>query len=264
MAPEGPLNSLANRFDAFLIDLDGVVYVGTEAVPGAARALERLRLLNKGIAFVTNDPFDSRENYVRRLAQHGIEATVEEVFTSSLATAAEVARRHGAGALVYAVGSVALRDELTSLGLNCLGAAEADRAEVVVLGWDPDFSFTELRHATRVVRNCAILYATNPDPVFPMPDGPWPATGALLAALETATGVKGVVIGKPEPYLFQLAGNRFQGRVAVIGDRVDTDIVGGRRAGFATILVTRDETSSPPGAEVAADHVIKSVEAVVE
>jgi glycerol-1-phosphatase len=233
---------LAYRFDAFLIDLDGVVYVGDEALPGAAAALAELRRLDKSIAFVTNDPFDSRENYVARLAAHGIAASVEDVVTSAFATATEVARRHGPTPVAYVVGSDALRDELCAAGVECVGTADLRRAHAVVVGWHPEFCYRELRAAVHAVLGGAELYATNPDPVFPMPDGPWPATGAILAAVETASGRTGTVIGKPEPHLFRLAGSRLTGTCAVVGDRLDTDIAGGTRAGFATILVA----SSPP------------------
>ena len=108
--------------------------------------------------------------------------------------------------------------------------ADLGRANAVVVGWHPEFSYPELRDAVHAVLGGAALYATNPDPVFPMPDGPWPATGAILAAVETARGRTGTVIGKPEPHLFRLAGSRFAGTRAVVGDRLDTDIAGGTRA----------------------------------
>lgn len=237
---------LAHQFDAFLVDLDGVVYVGDAAVPGAADALAKLRKLGKGIAFVTNDPYDSRENYVARLARHGIVAEIDDVLTSSVATASEVARRHGPEPAVYVVGSAALHEELRAAGIECLPPAEIGRADAVVLGWHSAFSYDELRQATLAILGGSALYATNPDPVFPMPDGPWPATGALLAAVETASGLTGTVIGKPEPYLFELAGERLSGKIAVVGDRVDTDVAGGRRAGFATILVAPREPRGDP------------------
>lgn len=251
---------LAHRFDAFVVDLDGVVYVGDEALPGAADALAELRRLAKGVAFVTNDPFDSRENYVARLAGHGIAASVEDVLTSAFATAIEVARRHGPTPVVYVIGSAALRDELRAADIECVGTADLGRADAVVVGWHPDFSYEELRNAARAVLGGAALYATNPDPVFPMPDGPWPATGALLAAIETASGRTGTVIGKPEPHLFELAGGLFTGTSAVVGDRLDTDIAGGKRAGFATILV-----GSPPPANSAIqpDHIVSSLEGLL-
>ncbi|HJV03778.1 MAG TPA: HAD hydrolase-like protein, partial [Actinomycetota bacterium] len=130
-------------------------------------------------------------------------------------------------------------------------------AEVVVVGGHDGFDYHELRIAAGAARGGAVLYATGRDATYPMPDGPWPATGAIVAAIETASGARAMAVGKPEPGLFEVARERLglpADRIAVVGDTPGSDVEGGRRAGIATVLVltgtTRPEDVAPGAAEV--------------
>ena len=226
-------------FDGLIVDLDGVVWLGAEPVPGSVEALAELRAQGIRLAFVTNDPTGSRGHYATKLQQIGVDADDGEIMTSGSALASLIHDREGEGKSAFVIGSPALKRELESVGLELRGGDAGRDAAVVAVGGHPDFDYAELRIGAQAVRRGARLYAAGRDATFPMPDGPWPATGAILAAVETAAGIRATSVGKPEPYIFESARALLVGcrRVAVVGDHLDSDIAGGNRAGLLTILV---------------------------
>ncbi len=233
---------LADRFDAFFVDLDGVVYVGDEALPGAVETIAKLRADGKRVLFLTNDPRHARRDYVAKLERLGIPATEDDVLTSGAATAVYLSRHQEIeGRTAYVIGTDALKDEMRAVGLYVLEGEPGRDADFVIVGGHGGFDYQELRIASQAVHRGARLYACNRDATFPMPDGPWPAVGAILAAVETATGTKAIAVGKPEPAMFEAAREIIGpvDRIAMIGDTSASDIEGGRRAGLTTILVDR-------------------------
>jgi glycerol-1-phosphatase len=256
------------RFDALLVDLDGVVWVGGQPLPGAIEALGRLRRQDVPVAFVTNDPASSPDRHAARLTRLGHAVGGDAIVTSASATAGVVAERHP-GARAFVLGPEALREHLRQVGCDVRTGDDGRDAEVVAVGGTRHLDFDDLRRATQAVLAGASLYATNRDPIFPMPDGPWPATGALVAAVETATGVTATAIGKPEPWLFEQATARVLAaldgqvtgrapRIMVVGDRRDADIAGGKRAGLGTVLVGDGDGVGPDP-----DHHLGSLAEVV-
>jgi glycerol-1-phosphatase len=243
---------LADRFDAFFVDLDGVVYVGADALPGAPEAIARLRADGKRILFLTNDPRGARSEYAAKLEGLGIPATEDDVLTAAWATAVFIARHEDVErAAAYVIGTDALKDELRGVGLRVVDADDALHADVVVVGGHGGFDYWELKAASQAVRSGARLYACGRDATFPMPDGPWPATGAIVAAVETASGTTAVAVGKPEPAMFEAA-RAVTGpveRIAMVGDNPASDIEGGRRAGLSTILVDASGAAGEPLAD---------------
>jgi glycerol-1-phosphatase len=227
--------SPADRYDAFLFDLDGVLYRAGEPVPGAAEAVARLRAGGKGLAFVTNNSSRTPEEVATRLRRAGVEAAPEEVETSALSTADVLAERRVREAFV--VGEGGLRTALAARGIALLDG-DPETAEAVVVGWDRGADYAKLKTASLLVQRGAAFLATNADASYPAPDGLWPGAGALLAAIETTTGVRAEVIGKPHAPIFRAALARAGGgRPLVIGDRLDTDIAGAERLGWASFLV---------------------------
>ncbi|MGZ8631236.1 MAG: HAD-IIA family hydrolase [Actinomycetota bacterium] len=227
---------IAERYDAFLFDLDGVLYRGSEPVPGAADALVRLRSLGKRVAFVTNNSGRTPETVAARLRAVGVAAEAEEVETSALTTASLLARR-GIGS-AFVVGEEGIRTALAEAGIVVADGAP-ELVDAVVVGWDRGADYASLRTASILVQRGAALIATNPDASFPAADGMrWPGAGALLAAIETTTGVRGEVVGKPEPPVLLAALERAGGgRPLLIGDRLDTDIAGAAACGWDSLLV---------------------------
>lgn len=260
--------ALADLYDGFILDLDGVVYVGDDPVPGSPETIVALRQRGKRVLYLTNDARSSRQGYAAKLRRLGVPADPTDVITCGAATAESI-RADGLadGRSAFVIGSPALADEIAAAGLHLLSGATGRTAEVVVVGGHEAFDFDELRTATQAVLRGAALYGTNRDATFPMPDGPWPGTGAILAAVEFATGRTAHVAGKPEAFIFEMARRAVGGaaRVAMVGDRLDADIAGGHRAGLATILVLSGCTHPDdlPGAEVRPDHVVERLAGVL-
>ena len=227
---------LAERYDAFLFDLDGVLYRGDEPVPGAPEALAALRALGKGIAFVTNNSSRTPEKVVARLRSVGIAADPDEVETSALTTAALLAERGVPDAFV--VGEEGIRRALAEAGISVL-EGDPGTAGAVVVGCDREVDYAKLRRASLLVQRGAAFVATNPDASFPAADGNGGRErGRSLAAIETTTGVRAEVIGKPNPPILRAALARAGGgRPLMIGDRLDTDIAGAVTLGWDSLLV---------------------------
>ena len=232
---------LVDQFDVFLLDLDGVVYVGDTLLSGVTEALASLRSRGRVVRFVTNDPRPSRKDVVHRLGRLGVRATVEEIVSSGWATACWL-RQQGI-TRAYVVGSDGLRGELAAQGVE---SVEGSGAEAVVVGCDETVTYRDLAQATALLRTGVPFVATNVDATFPTASGPWPATGAVVAAIQTASGRRPVVVGKPGPEMFRLAqrGLPATTRVVVVGDTPATDVVGAHCAGLPAILVAPATPSS--------------------
>ncbi len=252
--------ALADDFDGFLVDLDGVVWVGREPVPGAAEALGALSDAGKEIVFVTNNPGRPPATYAERLRGSGIAAEEDRVLTAGVVTARLAADRAGVGAAAFVIGAPGLKEAAAEAGLELLDGEAGREAGVVLVSGHREFDYGELLTATLALQRGAALFATSRDPTLPMPGGAWPGTGAVLAAVETASGARAEIGGKPERHLFEQARASIAGaeRVAMIGDRIASDVEGGRRAGLATILVltgagtrAQAEAADPPP-----DHVL--------
>jgi HAD superfamily hydrolase (TIGR01450 family) len=233
------LSALPRGYDHILLDLDGCVWVGGEPTPRTAEAIAALRADGKRIAFVTNDARLGLEDFVRRLWASGIQASIEEIVSVGAAMQHLLAERFE-GARAVVIGSVALHRHVIDAGLRVVNrTSRVAEAEVVVVGVHERFDYGELREATRATLNGATLIGAARDSNFPAPDGLWPGGGALLAAVEVASGVTAhVVVGKPEPQLFLTALDRLgAGRALMIGDRLDIDVAGAHAAGIDAALV---------------------------
>jgi HAD superfamily hydrolase (TIGR01450 family) len=228
------------QYDGLIVDLDGVVWLSGRPIDGAAEAIAKLRARGTRLLFLTNDPQSSRDELAARLTAIDIPATTADVLTSAAATARFLAsQRHLRGNRALVIGSPALRREIEEAGFHLVAMSDARRAELVVVSGHDRFDYAELQAATTAVVHGAELFATGRDPVVPSPDGPRPATGAILAAVETATGVTANVIGKPEPFVFEVARTALSGceNVAVVGDNLASDIAGAKRSGLDALLV---------------------------
>ena len=228
---------LIDGYDGVLADLDGVVYTGPRAIDGAIEALKQLAVEGKSLAYVTNNASRSSEQVAAHLRELGVPARAEQVFGSALAGAELLAGLVAAGSAILAIGSVSLVDAVRAQGLNVVGTAQA-RPDAVIQGFSPDLGWKDLAEAAYAVGAGAVWVATNTDMTLPQERGIAPGNGALVAAITAATGRSPLVAGKPGAALFETAA-RHSGveRAIVVGDRLDTDILGGNRAGMATALV---------------------------
>ncbi|HYU19568.1 MAG TPA: HAD-IIA family hydrolase [Chloroflexota bacterium] len=219
-----------------LIDLDGVVYHGDHSLAGAAEFFRFLRAADMRFLLTTNNSTLRPSQYVEKLARMSIEVSESEVLGSAGATARYLQQTALPGSRVFVIGEEGLRSAIAEAGFEL---AERDVAYVVV-GLDRAFDYRKLTLAIRGIRAGASFIGPNPDTTLPMPDGLIPGAGTLQAAITAATGVTPLVIGKPEPTMLAM-GTQLLGcaphEVAIVGDRLDTDIAGGQRAGLITILV---------------------------
>ena len=235
---------LADRFDGLLIDLDGVVWIGRDPVPGSVEALRALRAAGKRLVFVTNNPGRPPTAYAERLQGLGVEVGAEQIVTAGTVVARLAGEAAGAGGSAFVLGDSPLKEMVAATGARLLEGAAAEEADVVVVSGHRGFDYEELRTAKFALDRGARLFATSHDPTMPFPGGELPGTGAVLAAVEVASGKRATIAGKPERHLFEIAQQALRSeRVAMVGDRLSSDIDGGRAAGLETVLVLSGTTS---------------------
>ncbi len=240
---DGSAAPLVTRHDGALLDLDGVLYTGSRAVPGAARAVAQARGAGVRVAFVTNNASRTPEQVAGPLTRLGVPAAPDDVVTSAQAAAGEVLRRVGAGATVLVVGGEGLRAACTERGLRPVRSA-ADSPVAVVQGFGPDLGWSDLAEGTYAVRAGLPWVASNLDVTVPTTAGIAPGNGALVEVIAMATGRRPVPVGKPEPALHAEAVTRTGTREpVVVGDRLDTDVEGANRAGAPSVLVLTGVTT---------------------
>ncbi|MBI3965125.1 MAG: HAD-IIA family hydrolase [Chloroflexi bacterium] len=218
-----------------LVDLDGVVYRGRDVIPGAPDFFPLARRLGLGLQVITNNSSQTPEEYVDKLAGYGIDVTPEEVLTSGEAAARYLEER-APKAKTFVIGESGLRQALMRRGFEI----DAGRPDFVVVGIDRQFTYEKLKTAATAILDGAQFIATNPDTQLPTETGLMPGTGSIVAAVAAASGTEPIFMGKPKPYLCELALRRFAcppHLSAMIGDRLDTDVASGIAAGTTTVLV---------------------------
>ena len=221
---------------ALVIDMDGVLWRGDAPMPGLIEFFELLRRRPIRFRLATNNPSRTPEQYVVKLARMGVSVAPEEILTAAIVTAQYLAAT-APGARVYAIGMDGLRQALTEHGLHLTDGAGAD---TVVVGLDTQLSYAKLAEATLLIRAGARFVGCNPDVTLPSERGLMPGNGATLAYLQAATDVAPLIIGKPERAIFDTALDAMQVEAvhaATLGDRLETDILGGQNAGMRSILV---------------------------
>jgi len=231
------------HLQALLIDMDGVLYRHSAPIPGGSEFLRFLRQVELPFLLVTNNSTLTVEQYAAKLMAMGIDVAEGDILTSSQATALYLTQVAQPPAKVFVIGENGIRTELERRGFVLTDDVDA---AYVVVGLDRRLTYGELTTAALAIRAGAKFIGTNPDKALPTPEGLLPGAGAILAALQATTDVAPLVIGKPQPTLFELALQRLQaqpGVTGIVGDGLETDILGGRRLGLMTILVLSGVTS---------------------
>jgi 4-nitrophenyl phosphatase len=259
---------ISARFDALVCDLDGVVYRGDRAIEGAPEAIASFRDRGVRVLFCTNNSRSTVAQYIEKLADLGVPATAEDILTSAVVTAEVLSERGFAGTTAIVVGGAGIREALADVCISIKDEPEVTVADLVVVGWDPTFTYEAMRRAAGAVRRGAKLIATNDDATFPAADGMWPGAGAILASIERASGARAEVMGKPHDPMMEAAAARLEGcrAIALVGDRPDTDLAGGAARGWTTILVLSGVTPSEEvdGVMPRPDFVLESVADLVQ
>jgi glycerol 3-phosphatase-2 len=249
--------------DNVVFDCDGVVYVGSRAVPGITELLHALRNSGRGVRFVTNDTTRHRSDIAAHIGACGVDVADNEVLDAGWATARLAARRGARRALT--IGTVALAAYLTAEGVETVRCAEITPRDVVdagpfdtlIVGNDPDLHMSHMEAAIAAWRPGMLLIAGNDDATYPGAHGRRMGCGALAAAVTHAVGTRPEVAGKPAAVLFDEAAATFgqsAGRIAMVGDSVRSDVTGANAAGWTSVWLRHD--GALPDGDAVADHVI--------
>src|SRR5919197_2798363 len=244
-----PVSTLLRRYDQVIVDLDGCVWIGPEPIPGSVDAINAIREAGLKLAFVTNNSWHSGEDQVAKLWGMGVRASLADVVTVGGAMQHLLAETRQ-GRTAFVIGSEPMFRHVQDAGLRVLNGTDlASRAEVVVVAATLELTYDDIKNAALAARRGGDLLATGRDPTYPMPEGYWPGTGAILAAVEAASGRTASIVGKPEPQLFHTALDRLgDGRTLVIGDRLESDIAGAAKAHLDAALVLTGETTAEEAA----------------
>jgi 4-nitrophenyl phosphatase len=259
---------------AVIFDLDGVLYRGERALPGAVDVVARLRKSGKRVLYATNNSTRTRQEYVERLRGFGFPCDIDDVITSAWATARYLVNKGLRPRDPLVVGMAGLRTELKDVGLlqhehavpHPFTAASGEPADIVIVGLHQAVTYDDLAEAQRALVAGAPFIAANKDIAYPVEGRLLPGAGAIVAALETATGRVAVCVGKPEPFMFQEALRRAGAsgdEAVVVGDSLQTDVLAAHRVGAIGILITTGVTSeaaASSGDGIHADGVIASLQ----
>jgi len=258
---------LAIRFPyrGWLFDLDGTVYLGEALIPGAAEAITALRAAGRRVAFLSNKPLQTRDEYAAKLERLGVPAAADDVINSSLVLARHL-RALDPGAPVFVIGESPMLAEMAAHGFE---VRDDEHVRWVVIAFDRTFTYAKLNTALQAVLRGARLIATNPDRTCPVEGGQIPDCAGMIAAVEAVTDTKvEMIVGKPSPIILEVAlaalGCAAHESV-IVGDRIETDMVMGKRQGLATILVLSGVTrpGDPRIDALAPDHVLRSIQELI-
>jgi 4-nitrophenyl phosphatase len=252
------------------IDMDGVLWRGNTALPGLVSFFETLAVHGIGFVLATNNATKTPGQYVEKLAGFGVTVSAEQVLNSAEATAGYMEGRYAAGTAVFVVGEVGLRQALVKRGFVVVTDeagvnALPNRPNIVVSGRALHISYERRAAGSLRVGAGADFTGTNPDPSFPSEGGQVPGAGAIQAVITATTGVKPVIVGKPERAMFDEARRRMGAPVegtVVLGDRLTTDIAGGRAAGLVTVMVLTgiSQRADLEGSEVRPDFIFEDIQ----
>jgi 4-nitrophenyl phosphatase len=225
-----------------IIDMDGVLWRGPDPIGNLPKVFNSIQQLGLKFILVTNNATRSVSQYEQKLKRFGVEVSTDQIINSAQATAQYLRHKFPKGGPVFVIGEEGLFQALEENNFYL----SSEEALAVVVGLDRTVTYDKLRQAALLIQEGKPFICTNPDPALPSPEGLLPGTGSIIAALETTTGVDGIIIGKPKPQMYRIAIERMgtspQGTL-VVGDRLETDIVGGQTLGCPTAVVLSGVTS---------------------
>ncbi len=234
------MSLLPSQIKSLILDMDGVLWKSDSPIGDLPSIFARIEAHGLKVIFATNNGTRTPDQYVQRLIGFGIHARPEQVVTSAPAAVHLLCQKLPQGAKVFAIGGDGVMEALKGNGFQLLSIQDAPGAQAVVMGIDVQINFEKIREATLLVRRGIPFYATNPDKTFPTPRGEIPGAGAWVSVITTATNVEPIYAGKPAPFMIDLARERLgtsKAETLVVGDRLETDIAGGRAAGCPCALV---------------------------
>ena len=253
------------QIQTFLLDLDGTFYLGDQLFPWSLDFVDTVRSQGKNFIFVTNNSSRNAKFYVDKIRGMGVDITDDQVFTSGQGTIYYLLK-YNYPKKIYLLGTPDLEEEFTEAGFELT----ADEAEMVVLGFDMTLTYEKLRIACSLIRKGLPYIATHPDFNCPTPEGPIPDTGSMIALIKASTGAEPKIIGKPYPEMVEALRAKYglenPETVAMVGDRLYTDIAMGKAAGIKSILVLSGETQIEDleSSETQPDFVVENLGTIAE
>jgi len=257
-----PVQALA-KITHLIIDMDGVLYRGDRPMPRLCEFFDFLRERSIPFILATNNSTRTPQEYLDKLARMGVTVSPDEILHSGQATARFLSNAYPSGTRIHVFGMAALKQALADEGFVL---ADED-VQVVVASMDREVNFEKLKRATILIRKGARFIATNLDPTYVSEEGLIPGTGTMIVALETASGTKAQAIGKPESTMYKIAMEQmgaYPESTAAIGDRVDTDILGGKRAGLTTICVLSGSSDRGEAEAIGTDMIFDDIAHLLE
>lgn len=253
--------------EAFIFDMDGVLYRGKQALPGVNEIIAALEARGLPYLLATNNSTATPADYVRRMAEYGVTVTESHLQTSATATRDYLKRELPDGAVLLPIGAPALTEQLQAGTTFKITDDPAEDVAAVVVGLDQGFTYERMTRAMKAIRNGARFIATNADATLPVEDGVLPGAGTMIAAIATASGRQPTVIGKPETLMMTSAVAQLgtsASKTVMIGDRLDTDILAAARAGLTTALVLTGVTTRNDlaGSDIVPDYVFTDLPAI--
>jgi len=228
------------KLKTILLDMDGVIWRGYEPVIDIKTLFDKIHQLDCQPYCVTNNSTSTVTGYQEKLSNYGVQLSSDQIITSAEATASYLEDHMVAGSMVYVIGEDGLRETIANHGFSISDEPETDQPGAVVVGLDFNITYKKIFLAANLIREDALFIGTNPDKTFPMPGGIAPGAGSIISPVESASGSIPVIIGKPEKYMYELALARsgsLPEETMMIGDRLETDILGAQRSGIRTGLV---------------------------
>ncbi len=253
--------------EAFIFDMDGVLYRGKQGLPGVNEIFNALEARGRKYLLATNNSMATPNEYVTRMAKYGVAVDADHIQTSGTATRDFLERELPNGAHILVVGMPALSEQIGDGTDFVITDDPDDDVAAVVVGLDLEFTYDKLQRANAAIRKGARFVATNADPTLPVENGVMPGAGSVIAAIATATGKQPTVVGKPETLMMTTAVAQLgthAGKTIMVGDRLDTDILAAQRAGLTTALVLTGVTSRDDlaGNEIVPDYVFTDLPAM--
>lgn len=265
-----PLFLLVLAMLGIIFDMDGVIYRGKTLIEGAKEVIEYLKSKNIPFVFLTNNSTRNAEMYREKLFTLGIDVEEERIITSGYATARYL-QKHFKKGKVFVIGGKGLVEEIKNIGWEIISVEDAKERwkeiDYVVVGLDTKLTYEKLKYGTLAIRNGARFIGTNPDTTYPSEEGLLPGAGSILAALKASTGIKPLVIGKPNEPVFEVVKEKLTAdEIWVVGDRLDTDIAFAKRIGVKAIMVLTGVSTleDVEKSEIKPDLVLPSIKELLE
>lgn len=252
-----------------LLDMDGVIWRGYEPVIDIQALFDKIHQLECQAFCVTNNSTSTVDRYLEKLRDFGVDLSPEQIITSAEATASYLEDNFQEGSSIYVIGEEGLKETITNHGFRITDQPETDQAGAVVVGLDFDITYKKIYLAANLIRDGVLFIGTNPDKTIPLPGGIAPGAGSIVSSVETASGTAPVIIGKPEKYLYQLAlarSGNLPEETLMLGDRLETDILGAQLLGIRTGLVLtgiaslKDAENWQPGPNMIGETAIEILE----